>query len=97
LRRPVVATPAAETRRLASGWAYFGVTVDDWVRAIEHIVHTPAAAADRAAQGYAHVAEHYRWDHLAARLEEHIMSIRPAGSAGEPAAHRASRSRGAAS
>jgi glycosyltransferase involved in cell wall biosynthesis len=97
LRRPVVATPVAETRRLAGRWAHFGVSVDDWVRAIEHIVNSPASAADRAAQGYALVAEHYRWDHLAAKLEEHILSVRTANSTGESVAHWAPPSSGSAS
>ena len=98
LHRPVVATPVAETRRLAGRWAHFGVTVDDWVRAIEHIVTSPAAAAQRAAEGYALVSEHYRWDHLAAQLEEQILSIHHLdGAAGASVSDGAPTARGATS
>ncbi|HLH23993.1 MAG TPA: glycosyltransferase [Chloroflexota bacterium] len=82
LRRPVVATPVAETRRLAGGWAHFGATADEWVRAIERILAEPARAAAMAARGYALVADHYRWDDLAAELERQILCVRTAAGGG---------------
>jgi len=93
LRRPVVATPVAETRRVAADWAHFGATADEWVSAIERILADPAAAAARAERGHALIRERYRWDDLAAAFERQIEGARagrgghgPNGTVGAQAA-----------
>jgi glycosyltransferase involved in cell wall biosynthesis len=72
--RPVIGSPDAEVRRLASDWIRFAWSPEDWETRIRELLMNPALASAELARARSTIGRRHTWERITETLENLLVS-----------------------